>query len=162
MRKVLKWFGIAVAVMVLVGIVRVVTMSPEERARSAAASEAELAQQAGAAEAEAKQALDALPEVSAADIAKAYEENTVAADALYKGKRYKVSGKIADISTDFMGAPYLTLRGGVNPFMEPQFAFDKEDLASLAQLKKGQGVTLACTGAGDIAKTPVSKECALL
>ncbi len=60
-----------------------------------------------------------------------------------------------------MGNPYLTLKGGVNEFMEPQFQFDKSEINQLASLKKGKNITLICTGKGDIAKTPMSGDCSL-
>ena len=99
--------------------------------------------------------------VTATDIASAYNENTVAADQNFKGKKFKVSGTVTDINTDFMGNPYVTLQGGVNQFMEPQFGFDKSASAQLASLKKGSVVTLICTGKGDVAKTPMSGSCSL-
>ena len=99
---------------------------------------------------------------TANDIAKSYNENTVAADQKFKDKKFKVIGTVADISTDLLGDPYVTLRGGVNQFMEPQFGFEKSDSAQLAKLKKGSKVTLICTGKGDVAKTPMSGSCSLL
>ncbi|KIM05158.1 MAG: hypothetical protein KN64_03780 [Sulfurovum sp. AS07-7] len=98
---------------------------------------------------------------SAKDLAKAYDENTVFADQKFKDKQFKVNGIISDISTDIMGNPYLTLKGGVNEFMEPQFQFDKSEINQLASLKKGKNITLICTGKGDIAKTPMSGDCSL-
>ena len=109
-----------------------------------------------------KQEIDALPNVTASAMASAYSDNTVAADQQFKDKKFKVTGTVADINTDIMGNPYITLRGGVNQFMEPQFAFDKSDAAKLANLKKGSKVSLICIGKGDVAKTPMSGSCALL
>lgn len=109
-----------------------------------------------------KQEIDSLPDVTATTIATAYSENTVAADQQFKGKKFKVSGSVVDINTDIMGNPYITLRGGVNQFMEPQFSFDKSDADKLAKLKKGAKVTLICIGKGDVAKTPMSGSCTLL
>lgn len=100
-------------------------------------------------------------DVTANDISQAYSDNTVSADQRYKGKRFKVTGTVTEISTDFMGDPYVTLRGGVNQFMEPQFSFDKSNIDALTQMKKGMRVTLVCTGRGDIAKVPMSKDCAI-
>lgn len=102
------------------------------------------------------------PLFSAEQIAAAYAENTVAADQALKGKRFRVQGVVADIATDFMGDPYLMLRGGQNEFMEPHFGFGKDDIQALAQLRKGDQVTLECTGRGDVAKTPMSDTCRLL
>lgn len=100
-----------------------------------------------------------LPTYTANDMARAYEENTVAADALFKGKKFKVTGTVASINTDFMGNPYITLRGGVNQFMEPQFGFDDSFAPHLSQWRKGAKVQLVCIGKGDVAKTPMSSEC---
>lgn len=99
---------------------------------------------------------------TAAELSSAYDDNTVAADQRFKGSRYKVSGTVASINTDLFGRPYITLRGGVNEFAEPQFSFSKENAAALAQLHKGTKVTLVCTGKGDIAKTAMSDDCAML
>ena len=118
--------------------------------------------QAVATQEQTKQEMAALPTVTAASIAAAYNENTVAADQQFKDKKFKVSGTIVDINTDFMGKPYVTLRGGINQFMEPQFGFEKSDAAQLASLKKGSKVNLICIGKGDIAKTPMSGSCTLL
>jgi hypothetical protein len=99
--------------------------------------------------------------VSSAELAAAYNDNTIAADQKYKGKKYKVSGTVAAINTDFLGNPYLTLKGGVNQFMEPQFKFEKSETAQLATLKKGAKVTMVCIGNGDVVKTPMSESCTL-
>jgi len=96
---------------------------------------------------------------SAYQIASEYNQNTVKADTDWKGHRYYVKGEIADINTDFTGNAYVTLRGGVNEFMEPQFSFKESEKAKVSELRKGQEVILECTGNGDIAKTPMSKDC---
>src|SRR3546814_10781932 len=44
---------------------------------------------------------------TAAQVASSYEDNTVAADVQFKGKRVQVTGRITDINTDFLGKPYL-------------------------------------------------------
>ncbi|NWB92317.1 OB-fold protein [Pseudomonas agarici] len=93
-------------------------------------------------------------------IAADYEENTVAADMLYKGKRVGITGKIQDINTSFMGDPYLILNAK-NQFNAPHAEFEKSQLEAMAKLKKGQSVNMVCTGKGDVAKTPVFKECEL-
>lgn len=103
-----------------------------------------------------------LPVVKASDLANAYDENTVAADQRFKGQRFKVKGVVTDINTNFMGAPVVLLRGGVNQFLEPHFEFDKDAANQLASLKKGQSVTLECTGRGDVAKMPTSDDCKLV
>jgi len=97
---------------------------------------------------------------TSAKVAQDYDDNTVAADMQYKGKRVKVSGRITDINTDFLGKPYLVL-AGTNQFTGPQFKFDKSDMSSLATLKKGAQVSVVCIGKGDVVKTPMFEDCEL-
>ncbi|SDW30467.1 tRNA_anti-like [Pseudomonas syringae] len=103
--------------------------------------------------------LASLSTFTAAQLASAYDRNTVAADQQFKGKAYKITGTVSSINTDFRGRPYITLQGGVNQFMEPQFSFEDAKDPAIAQLQKGNRITLACTGKGDIAKTPMSEDC---
>jgi hypothetical protein len=56
------------------------------------------------------------------------------------------------------GGVYITMKGG-NPFLQPQFALEDSEKNAAAALKKGQKATLICTGASDIAKTPMSRKC---
>lgn len=70
-----------------------------------------------------------------------------------------MTGVVSSINTDFHGRPYVTMQGGVNQFMEPQFSFENAKDPAIARLQKGSKVTLACTGNGDIAKTPMSEDC---
>lgn len=161
-KKLFKWVGIIIGVLFVIGFISNAMKSPEQKqADAVAVAEANKARAQAELE-KSKQELAATPTVTAGDIAVAYNENTVAADQKFKGKKFKVSGTVADINTDFMGNPYLTLRGGVNQFMEPQFSFEKTDADSLASLKKGTKVTLLCVGKGDVAKIPMSGSCALL
>ncbi|MGU1251456.1 OB-fold protein [Pseudomonas aeruginosa] len=100
-----------------------------------------------------------LYEISAQQLAQAYDRNTVAADQQFKGKRFKVTGVVDSINTDMFGTPYVTLRGGVNQFMEPQFELNEERASYAAGLQSGMRISLVCTGRGDVAKTPMSKDC---
>lgn len=99
---------------------------------------------------------------TAAEIAAAYHENTVAADNRFKGQFFTVTGVISDINTDFMDNAVLILRGGVNEFLEPQFKLLDNYKEQSGALRKGMKVTLNCTGAGDIAKTPMMEDCSIL
>lgn len=100
-----------------------------------------------------------LQEVSAQQLAQAYDRNTVAADQQFKGKRFKVSGVVDSINTDLFGKPYVTLRGGVNQFMQPQFKLDSAHVNYAASLQQGMRIVLECEGRGDVAKIPMSDEC---
>lgn len=166
MKKILKWVAIVVVgffvAMMALGFYIQSKRTPEEKAADEAKiALARAASEQERAEAEARR-IEAIPKVSASEIAIAYNENTVAADQRFKGKEFRVTGSVGDINTDVLGYPYVTLRGGVNEFMEPQFAFDKSDSDQLAKLKKGDRVTLACKGKGDIAKIPMSDSCKLI
>lgn len=97
--------------------------------------------------------------VSAQQLAQAYDRNTVAADQQFKGKRFKVTGVVGSINTDLFGNPYVTLRGGVNQFMEPQFELNDAHANYAAELQSGMHISLICTGSGDVAKTPMSRDC---
>lgn len=96
---------------------------------------------------------------SVQQLAQAYDRNTVAADQQFKGKRFQVTGTVDSINTDMFGNPYVTLRGGVNQFMEPQFELDEQHASYAAGLQSGMRISLVCTGRGDVAKTPMSKDC---
>ncbi len=98
-------------------------------------------------------------QVTASQLAQAYDRNTVAADQQFKGKRFQVTGVVDSINTNFLGRPYLTLRDGVNQFMEPQFELDRSYESYAAKLQAGMRVSLVHTGSGDVAKTPMSKGC---
>jgi len=103
--------------------------------------------------------VEPLLEVSAQQLAQAYDRNTVAADQQFKGKTFKVTGVVDSINTDLFGNPYVTLRGGVNQFMEPQFELDGAHANYAAGLQSGMRISLVCTGRGDVAKTPMSEDC---
>lgn len=159
MKFLLKWALIIVVGITVLGKIGDAFKRPEETAAEKAAREDLQYVQAQAKYYADLKAVSDMPLITAQTLASAYEANTVAADARFKGKRFKISGTVASINTDFTGDPYVTLRGGVNQFMEPQFGFDKSESGQLAALTKGSNVTLVCTGRGDIAKTPMSKDC---
>ena len=96
--------------------------------------------------------------ISSTQFSKEYDENTIAADEKYKDKRFKITGKVVSINTDFSDTPYLVLSGN-DFFTSPQFSFESEHKSELAKVKKGMKITLSCIGAGDIVKTPMNKEC---
>ena len=160
-KKILKWIAIAFVGLIALGLFLDSQKTPEQKAADAAALAERKAVEAAQQQEQAKQEMAALPAVPASAIARAYHDNTVAADQQYKGKKLRVTGTVADISTDFGGEPYVTLRGGVNPFMEPQAKFDSDFSAQIAKLKKGVKVEVICTGGGDIAKTPILRDCVM-
>jgi len=162
MKKLFKWVGIVIMGLFVLGFIVEAAKSPEEKAAEKAEEEKSQAKMALEKKEQAKQEQASLPVVTAAEIARAYNDNTVAADQRFKDKKFVVSGTIVEINTSFTGSPYLTLRGGVNEFMEPQFSFDDSFNDQIAKLKKGMKIKMTCEGEGDIAKTPLCGSCILL
>ena len=72
----------------------------------------------------------------------AYEDNPIAADAQFRGKRVSVVGRIDHIGREILGSPYIVLENDV------QCGFSKADEASVATLKKGQKVMITGTVKG--------------
>jgi Mrp family chromosome partitioning ATPase len=162
MGKLLKWLFFGFIGLAGLGSIIDSSKSPEQKAAEQQERQRQESVRAEAAREQASRELASLPTASAADLAAAYSSNTVGADLRFKGKKFKVTGTVSDINTDFLGNPYLILRGGVNQFSEPQFQFSKSEAARLGTLKKGNRVVLVCTGKGDVAKTPMSGDCILL
>lgn len=179
MKPWVKWTLIGLVGMAALGKVVEATRSPEEKAEIEAKRSAEAAQRAAdkqaaeaakqqeaeakaAAERESfKQSVATLPKYSAREIAADYEANTVAADQKYKGKSFKVTGKITDINTGVTGNPYIVL-AGVNMFLGPQLHFSKDYLQAISTAKKGMTITVLCEGGGDVVKTPMLQDCHFL
>lgn len=80
--------------------------------------------------------------VTAVQLFADYQENEIAAEAKYNGKRLKVSGKIEKIAK-VLGDPVVEFKT-TNEFM-PVYAKFKDDSAVTA-LKRGQKVTVICRG----------------
>lgn len=102
-----------------------------------------------------------LQPVSAVEVAKAYEDNQVAADQKYFQKRLKLTGVIEGINSGLSNEPYVALRGA-NMFLSPQAHFENPNVERVATLKKGQKLTLVCEGGGAIVGTPMFKNCLFL
>jgi tRNA_anti-like len=156
--KILKWTAIAFCSFIALSIV-VGRLSPNPKTDQPAVTTTTLAP---VVKAPPDDAPVHLPRFTPKDLQQAYEANSVAADAKFKSKRFIVTGSIKDISTDFMGTPYVTLSAGTNVFTDPHFSFDKKHLQVIAELKKGQKIELECEGNGDVIKTSMNKECRLI
>ncbi|PWF42094.1 OB-fold protein [Massilia glaciei] len=109
-----------------------------------------------------RQWMQALPAVTAHELALAYRANAESANKDFRGRPFMVSGMVVSINADAMGDPFITLRGGTSEFLQPQFGFDRSALRALSKLRSGVEVSLKCTGKGDVAKVPVADSCILL
>lgn len=101
-------------------------------------------------------------ETTASEIAKEYADNAAAADNKFKDTTFNVSGTIVDVNKNSINEPYISLKGGVDPTKEPQFAFIVGDREKAFELKPGQNIKLQCKGLGDMANAPMAGECKIL
>ena len=136
--KVLKWVGIVFSVLIVIGIIASSGSKKEEPAKNAATPAAQTAAPAAKVEA---------IKISAASLYATYKENEVAADEKYKGKAMEITGTIDDIKKGLGDIPYVTLATD-DDFGNVQCTFSKNDSAQLAELKKGQKITITgkCSG----------------
>jgi hypothetical protein len=99
----------------------------------------------------------ALPRFSAAQYAADYEANEVAADNKYKGKKFLVSGSVKSINKDILGNANLAL-STPDAFIGVIASLDDKDYPWASTLKRGQKVSLLCTGSGMLL-TPMLTDC---
>ena len=85
--------------------------------------------------------------VEAAALWTAYDANEVQADRSYKNQHLYVRGVVREIGKDFLDTPFIVLVGP-NEFSGVQFAFSKGDESELANIRKGQTLTIGgkCSG----------------
>lgn len=76
----------------------------------------------------------------------AYDNNEIATDNEYKGKKILVSGTVLRIEKDFTGAGNIWLRG--SGLMGIHAQLSKRGTAGAASFSTGQQVNLVCNGAG--------------
>jgi len=80
--------------------------------------------------------------VTAIDLYNEFENNSVAAEAKYKGKRIEVTGTINSIENG-LSRPYISLQSN-NPYISSVYCyFDKSDASMVVSLQKNQKVTLS-------------------
>jgi hypothetical protein len=101
-----------------------------------------------------------LPLLGSKEIIRAYEENEVAADERFKGRRVLIVGHVQQISKT-LGHPSVT----VGPERWPRrtncrFDDDSEDPATF---RRGQLVVLSCSGAGmTLLRSPAFEHCSFV
>lgn len=86
-------------------------------------------------------------DVSAAQLYADYAANEVSADSKYKGKWLYVTGNVAEIGKDFTDDPYVSLVGE-SRYANVRALFKKSMNGQLAELQKGQKISLTCVGKG--------------
>lgn len=104
---------------------------------------------------------DGIVSVGAMRLWRDYEENEVAADIRYKGKRLRVTGTLVSVERDYDGRPVLHLRSG-NPIFLTMATLDRAYLPDAAHLRKGDQVVVRCIGASREMRMPQLEKCMLL
>lgn len=100
--------------------------------------------------------------LTASELYQAYEDNEVAADKKYKGTTIEVSGIIQEIAKDIVDKePYVALKAGGNELATVRCYFPKERENTVAQLSKGQKVTIEGKCEGKNITAVVLKGCSL-
>jgi hypothetical protein len=97
--------------------------------------------------------------VQASQIAADYAQNSVAADAKYKGQSLRVEGKVVAINTDLTGSAVVVLDGRANQFLQPQAVLAPSERGRASGLRAGEMVVVLCVGAGDVLKAPMLRDC---
>jgi tRNA_anti-like len=96
--------------------------------------------------------------VDAITLYKAYDENEVAADETYKGKRFKILGAVRSIDKDLFSNIVVKIRTPKN-FVNIDATMDDAQTQAAAALRKGQKVALSCEGRGRVMGSPILADC---
>lgn len=80
-------------------------------------------------------------DVRLTDLLRAYEENEVRADANYKGKVIRTTGKVGDVKKGLLDEVYITVGTG-KKFEIPQVQCFVEDAAAATAFNPGQKITV--------------------
>src|SRR5665213_1932428 len=99
-------------------------------------------------------------QVSAIELAQAFQANEVAAQKRYGGQTLDVTGIITGVVLDFMNDPVIHL-AGVNEFLAVQASFPKSAGDQLGQLSKGQQITVRCSSLTSVISAPMLSDCVL-
>ncbi|MFN3944615.1 MAG: OB-fold protein [Allosphingosinicella sp.] len=104
---------------------------------------------------------EAAIQVSAQELAAAYDANEAAAQQQYGGRRLEVTGTVNAIQLDVSNKPFLVLEG-TNMFMGPQAHLTASAQDQAASISRGQDIRLSCTDVGEIIGTPMLRNCDIL
>lgn len=98
-------------------------------------------------------------ELTANKLYTAYDQNEVAADEKYKGKKLGVTGVIGDIGKDVFDEPYVSLNIGY--LQNINCYFDEDNNKVISKLRKGQRVTIIGECEGKSITNVILKDCEL-
>lgn len=98
--------------------------------------------------------------VTATELLTAYEDNAVAADASYKGKKLQITGTVSDMGTDILDQTYVILQNDNEEYSIVGVQCYFADGSAVASLSKGDTITVTGTGDGQVVHVSV-KDCQL-
>ncbi|MEO7036915.1 MAG: hypothetical protein ABI548_23400 [Polyangiaceae bacterium] len=90
-----------------------------------------------------------IDKLSAGTLLQAYSANEIAADAKYKGKRFRVTGTVAAIKSDITDDPQVWLVSELNPVVANGLT-----KAFAGTLNKGDNMSASCNVSGSIIGMP--------
>jgi hypothetical protein len=93
--------------------------------------------------------------VTAKELQSEYKANEARADARFKGKVIKVSGRVESIDSDLMDDPVVHLASG--ELLGVSLHGLPKDVA--ISLNKGDSVTFICVGGGEVVGSPRLDDC---
>lgn len=100
--------------------------------------------------------------VTAVELSQAYDNNKVAADTKYKDKVVEVSGIVDSIGKDILDDPYVTLKGRSTSLFGVQCMFSRASEGELANLSKGQSITLKGRVDGELIGNVLVRGCTII
>ena len=98
--------------------------------------------------------------VTAKELFRAYQQNEASAQQTYGTAPLLVTAVIAGVDLDFADKPVVKLATD-NQFMPAQASLVEADQPKAAGMKKGETITLSCSGVSEVIGTPILKECEL-
>lgn len=151
MKKVLKWIGIVVIALIVLGFIGAMLGDDTDGATTSDTKPS------GTTAVESNET--ALP-VTAQQLFDAYDSNEVAADKQYKGKLLQIDGKVASIDSGLTDSAQVQLATS-NDFMSVTATGDEAFDDAAAGLSKDQSVSLLCRGEGEIIGSPMVGDCVI-
>lgn len=100
--------------------------------------------------------------VTAVELSQAYDNNKVSADVKYKDKIVEVSGIVDSIGKDILNDPYVTLKGRATSLFGVQCMFSRASEGELANLSKGQSITLKGRVDGELIGNVLVRGCTIV
>lgn len=108
---------------------------------------------------ETTEAPEEIIEISAQDLFAAYDQNEIAADAKYKGKKLKITGTVNNIGRDILDDVYITMDTGEYLWDVQCYFTDAEQIDAVASLKSGDTITIIGECSGLSITSVVVKNC---